>query len=131
MTLATLAAAAALQAIAFTSVAQGPSSQIDQPRQVTVRTVDEFQALWKGHSRAPLPKVDFDKSIVVGVFLGSRPTPGYRVTVTAVRRAGRTAVVEWTEMKPDPSRMVAQVITSPFHLVAIPRDVESVTFRQR
>ena len=86
MTWATVATAVVLQAIAVTNVAQGTSSQLDEPRKVIVRTAEEFQALWKSHSNAPLPKVDFSKSIVVGVFLGMRPTAGYTVGILAVRR---------------------------------------------
>src|SRR5678816_3856746 len=65
---------------------RGTSSQVDEPRKVIVRSAEEFQTLWKSHSTAPLPKVDFSKSIVVGVFLGMRPTAGYTVGIQAVRR---------------------------------------------
>lgn len=127
----TVATAAILQAIAFTNVAQGTSSLIDEPRKVIVRSADEFQALWKSHSTAPLPKVDFSKSIVVAVFAGMRPTAGYTVTITAVQRTdGGGAVVEYVESAPDKSRMVAQMLTSPFHLVSIPGDVKTVEFKQ-
>ena len=131
MTWVTVAAAVILQAIAFTNVAQGTSSQIDEPRKVTIRSADEFQALWKSHSTAPLPKVDFSKSMVVGVFVGMRPTAGYTVAIKAVQRTeGGGAVVEYVEGAPDKSRMVAQLLTSPFHLVSIPNDVKTVEFKQ-
>jgi len=130
MTWVTVATAVILQTIAFTNVAQGTSSQVDEPRKVIVRSAEEFQALWKTHSTAPLPKVDFSKSIVVGVFLGMRPTAGYTVGIQAVRRTEGGAVVEYIEGVPDKSRMVAQVLTSPFHLVSIPSDVKTVEFKQ-
>jgi hypothetical protein len=131
MTWATVATAVILQAIAVTNVAQGTASQIDEPRKVIVRSADEFQALWKSHSNAPLPKVDFSKSIVVGVFLGMRPTAGYTVAIQAVRRSeGGAVVVEYVEGAPDKSKMVAQMLTSPFHLVSIPSDIKTVEFKQ-
>ena len=131
MTWVMAATAVILQAIAFANVAQGTSSQIDEPRNVTIRSADEFQALWKSHSPAPLPKVDFSKSIVVGVFVGMRPTAGYTVAVKAVQRTeGGGAVVEYVEGAPDKSRMVAQLLTSPFHLVSIPNDVKTVEFKR-
>ena len=131
MTWVTVATAVVLQTIAFTNVAQGTSSQIDEPRKVIVRSAEEFQALWKTHSTAPLPKVDFSKSIVVGVFLGMRPTAGYTVGIQAVRRTEGGAVVEYIEGVPDKSKMIAQMLTSPFHLVSIPNDVKTVEFKQR
>jgi hypothetical protein len=130
MTWATVATAVILQAIAVTNVAQGIASQIDEPRKVVVRSAEEFQALWKSHSTAPLPKVDFSKSIVIGVFLGMRPTAGYTVGIQAVRRTEGGAVVEYIEGVPDKSKMVAQMLTSPFHLVSIPNDVKTVEFKQ-
>jgi len=130
MTWVTVATAVVLQTIAFTNVAQGTSSQIDEPRKVIVRSAEEFQALWKSHSAAPLPKVDFSKSIVVGVFLGMRPTAGYTVGIQAVRRTEGGAVVEYIEGGPDKARMVAQLLTSPFHLVSIPSDVKAIEFKQ-
>ena len=130
MTWATVATAVILQAIAVTNVAQGTSSQIDEPRKVIVRSAEEFQALWKSHSTAALPKVDFSKSVVVGVFLGMRPTAGYTVAIQGVRRTEGGAIVEYIEGVPDKSRMVAQMLTSPFHLVSIPSDVRTVEFRQ-
>jgi hypothetical protein len=130
MTWVAIATAVILQAIAFTNVAQGTSSQVDEPRKVIVRSADEFQVLWKSHSTAPLPKVDFSKSIVVGVFLGMRPTAGYTVGIQAVRRTEGGAVVEYIEGVPDRSKMVAQMLTSPFHLVSIPNDVKTVEFKQ-
>jgi hypothetical protein len=130
MMLATLMSAVLLQTLAFTSVAQGTSSQIDEPRKVVVRTADEFQALWKTHSSAPLPKVDFSKSIVVGVFLGMRPTAGYTVAILAVRRTDKGAVVEFVEGMPEKTQMTAQMLTAPFHIIAIPNDVKAVEFSQ-
>ena len=131
MTWVTVATAVILQAIAFTNVAQGTSSLIDEPRKVTIRSADDFRALWTDHSTAPLPKVDFSKSIVVGVFAGMRPTAGYTVAIKAIQRTeGGGAVVEYVEAAPDKSRMVAQMLTSPFHLVSIPNDVKTVEFKQ-
>jgi hypothetical protein len=59
-----------------------------------------------------------------------RPTAGYTVGIQAVRRTEGGAVVEYIEGVPDKSRMVAQVLTSPFHLVSIPSDVKTVEFKQ-
>ncbi|MGH3369203.1 MAG: hypothetical protein ACRDPR_04320, partial [Nocardioidaceae bacterium] len=62
-------------------------------REVTIRSAAEWQALWKEHDGGDLPAVDFAHSMVVGVFLGSRPTAGYAVEISAVlEEAGRTVV---------------------------------------
>ena len=117
-------------AIPFTSVAQGTRSQIQEPRQVVVRTAAEWQTLWTAHDSAAAPDVDFSSAIVVGVFLGTRPTAGFSVRITAVTAKDGSAVVEYVEGRPRPGGMTAQVITSPFHLVTVPRTIETFVFKQ-
>lgn len=117
--------------ISFTTVAAGTHSGIDQPRQVVARTTSEWQALWKTHSPdAAPPSVDFTKATVVGVFLGSRPTAGFDVRITAVKQERGHVVVEYAERTPAPGVMLAQVLTSPFHLIRIPHDTGEIEFRK-
>jgi hypothetical protein len=104
-------------------------SSIDQPLQVVIRTQAEWQALWKRHGAGqPAPAVDFRGAMVVGVFLGSRPTAGYKVDIVEVRKTPDGLVVEYREGQPPPDRMVAQVITAPFHLVSCDRQDGAVKF---
>jgi hypothetical protein len=129
-----LVALLALQVlVSFATVARGPDSGIDESRQVVIRTATEWQALWKAHGAGRAsPVVDFARSVVVGVFLGSRATAGYEVTITAVKSQDGKTVVEYVERRPDAGAIVAQVLTSPFHLVSIPEDranVDDVDFR--
>jgi hypothetical protein len=123
-------AAVVSTAISFTSVAQGTRSQIQEPRQVVVRTAADWQTLWMAHDSSAAPSVDFSRAIVVGVFLGSRPTAGFSVRITAVSAKDGSAVVQYVEGRPRPGGMTAQVLTSPFHLVTVPRTIETVVFKQ-
>jgi len=117
--------------IVFTSVATGTSSLIDSERTVVVRTADEWDALWKEHAPTrQRPNIDFKRDAVVGVFLGTRPTSGFGVAITAVRVRDRVATVEYVERKPNPDLMLAQVLTSPFHLVRIPATTGKIEFRK-
>src|SRR5688572_5608851 len=104
--------------VAFTTVARGSNSQISEPREVIVRTADEWRALWKTHGDARQPTIDFSKSTVIGVFLGTRMTAGYEVDIVSVRAQGATTVVEYRERRPDPGAFLAQALTAPFHLVS-------------
>ena len=119
-----------MQTITFSNVASGVSSLIDEPREVVIRTQADWQAFWKTHSTQPAPVVDFSKSIVAGMFLGMRPSGGYGVAIRAVRRTPTGAVVEYVSSTPDKNQMVVQMLTSPFHLIAIPNDVGKVEFKE-
>ena len=113
------------------TVAQGPMSNIEEPRQVVVRTTAEWQALWKEHdAQRAAPPVDFAQSIVVAVFLGTRPTAGFAVEITAVKAEGSRAVVEYRERRPARDAIGAQVLTSPFHIVRLARTSGSIEFRR-
>lgn len=125
-----LAQAVVSTAISFTSIAQGSRSGIQDARTVVVRSAGEWQTLWKAHDTEPPPNIDFSRDIVLGVFLGTRPTAGFSVQITAVTAKGTTAVVEFVESRPRRGVMTAQVLTSPFHLVTVPRQYASFEFRK-
>ena len=118
------------QATVLTTVAQGAMSNIEEPRQAVVRTAAEWQALWKQHDGGAAPDVDFTQYTVAAVFLGSQPTTGFTVEITGVKTDGTRTVVEYLERQPPRDAFVAQVLTSPFHIVRIPRTAGSVEFRR-
>ena len=98
---------------------RGLMSGLDEPRQAVVRDEAQWEELWKAHApNRPRPRVDFATRAVIGVFLGSRRTGGYDVTITAVEPEGDGVTVYYRETRPRPGDMTAQVITSPFHIVA-------------
>jgi hypothetical protein len=117
--------------VAFTTVASGSHSGLDEPRQAVVRVDEEWHALWKLHSPGqPAPSVDFQKEMVVGVFLGSRPTAGYVVHIVRITEEKGELRIEYRERRPAPGAIVAQVITMPFHLVRLPRRPGAVRFER-
>jgi hypothetical protein len=116
--------------IPFTTVARGPISGIESPRQVTVRSQAEWETLWKAHAGSQaIPPVDFSSTMVVGVFLGSRPSGGFTVEISRIVREGGSLIVEYRERKPGPGAVAAQLLTSPFHLVTLDRQDGPVEFR--
>ena len=120
---------AAMNPIAFTSVHLGTQSLIEDSREVTVRTASEWQAVWKDHApSARLPRVDFAKNMVVGIFLGTRPTGGYSVEIVSVEATGGEIVVTYRETRPGRDAMLTQALTSPVHLVSIPKQQGTVRF---
>lgn len=129
---ATLCCAAAMQnAMTFKTLDRGGQSGIEEPRQAIARTAAEWTALWKEHSGGrPRPAVDFAKSMVIGVFAGTRPTGGHSVDITKVERDGDALVVTWRERKPGADEMTTQVITMPYHVVSIDRTAGTVRFVQ-
>jgi hypothetical protein len=110
---------------------KGDQSNVDDARQVVARTPDEYNTLWRLHAPdRPQPKVDFAKEIVVGVFMGSRPTAGFAIEILGTREEAGTLVVQYRETRPARGLITAQVITSAYHIVAMPSRPGTVRFER-
>jgi len=119
------------QTPAFTTIVKGDASEQQTARQVTVRTAAEWKALWKDHApSAQMPPVDFSKDMVVGIFLGSRPSAGHEVEIVGVRTQEKDLVVEYVQKQPGRGTLAAQILTEPFHLVSVPKFTGTVRFVQ-
>jgi hypothetical protein len=116
----------------FESVARGNMSGVQTQRQVTVRTTDELQKLWKEHSPdQKMPAIDFSSKMLVGVFLGSKPSEGYSVEIINVRsegKDGKDLVVEYAQKQPGRGMMAAQILIEPYHLVSVAKHLGAVRF---
>lgn len=101
---------------------KGDQSNVDDAKQVLVRTEAEWTALWLQHSPDhPRPAVDLSKEMVVGLFMGSRPNAGFSTSVISATAANGALIVRYTETAPGPGTVSAQILTFPYHLVAIPK----------
>jgi hypothetical protein len=115
------------------SIDKGFDSQMDDARQATVRSAAEWEKLWRQHAgERARPAVDFGKEMVVAVFLGSRPTAGFSIEIAGTREDGAALIVQYRETRPPAGAITAQVLTSPYHIVALPKPaaVKDVKFEK-
>jgi hypothetical protein len=113
------------------TVAQGTYSGIEEARETVVRTQAEWLALWKAHGQGEPPAaVDFGKEMIAVVFLGTRPTGGYSVQITGTSLEEDALVIDYVEQRPGGDAIVSQALTSPFHIVRLPRHEGPVRFRR-
>jgi uncharacterized membrane protein len=112
------------------TLARGDDSRLVEGRRFLIRDRQAFTAVWAAHAGhdVPLPAVDFESRMVAAVFAGERPTPGYAIDVTGTTREGGELVVLVEERAPDPSRVAAQIVISPYHIATLPRDDGPVRF---
>ena len=77
----------------------------------------EFMNFLNEHASFPskqkIPRIDFDKYLLVGVFSGRRPTGGYSIRIERVLKKDGTLLIHAVEECPKPGSMVIQVITYP------------------
>lgn len=71
----------------------------------------------------PVPPVDFDRSLVLRLSMGTQPNPGHRLGVIGARveGVGRRLVVETIWAPPEPDRMYAAMVAQPCVIVSVPR----------
>ncbi len=97
-------------------------SQIDGARQAVARSAAEWSTLWSQHAgERAKPAVDLNKEMIVAVFLGTRSTAGFSVEVVGAREEGAALIVSYRETRPQPGNVAAQILTSPYHIVAVPK----------
>jgi hypothetical protein len=124
-------AASAAVPVPFTTIERGDQSGIEKPRQVVVRSAAEWAALGMQHAADRThPAADFTRATLIGVFLGSRPTAGYAVEITRIEREGSGLIVTYHEQRPGPDEMVAQMLTTPYHIAQIERFAGPIRFKR-
>jgi hypothetical protein len=114
------------------TIAKGEQSNIESPTQVLAKSEAEWTALWRRHAGdREKPPVDFAREMVVGVFMGSRPNAGFSTAIVTSMEVKGVLVVRYTETIPSRDAVTAQVLTFPYHLVAIPKaNVADVRFEK-
>jgi hypothetical protein len=113
----------------FVVVGKGAVSGVAGPGSRIARTDAEWQALWQSLSlRGAQPAVQFQNTMVVALFLGSRPTAGFEADITGVKREGDVLVIDWRERMPEPGN--PPVDTTPFVLVGVPQHGGAVRFEK-
>lgn len=123
--------AAASAGLPVRDIVRGDQSNIDGLREVVVRNQADWQALWRDHNYdAPAPRVDFGKEMIVAVFLGSQTSAGHSVRIAEVTAGGDALVVKYQVSRPAPGGVAAQVLTFPFHIVAVPARAGTTRFER-
>jgi len=110
--------------VSFQSVGKGYRSGVRESLQIVARNQSEWNALWQKHAAAestpaPPPAINFDKEIVVGIFLGEKHTGGYDAEIIRAEQTDDVLYIYYREKSPLPSQIVTQALTQPFHIVRI------------
>lgn len=115
-------ALAVSSAASVTIIDQRQNSRIQTPRILLIDQPATWQKLWQEHAgpQNKPPAVDFQKERIIALFLGPRPSAGYRVEIEQVRSHEGYLEVFYREIPPPRDQFVAQVLTYPACLVRVP-----------
>jgi hypothetical protein len=122
--------------LSIATIEKGYRSGIRGPLQTVIRNQDEWNVFWKRHSSTDanpmlVPIIDFNREIIVGIFLGEKSTGGYEVEIVRAERRDSSLYFYYREESPSPGAMVTQALTQPFHLVRVAKyDNTQIIFRR-
>lgn len=103
------------------NLARGAYSNLQIERFQVIHDVATLEKLWQqAQISKPVPAIDFTQSSVVLVALGERPTGGYRIDVGQAVKTQAGIEISVTIRKPGDQCVVTQVVTMPYHFVAVP-----------
>jgi hypothetical protein len=118
------------RALAFSTLDQGTRSGIGEARNVVVKDRGQWAALWAEHAgaQAEVPAVDFDRQMVIGVFLGRQRDGCFSTTISSVSLSGSKISVLHKDTLPGPLVLCTMGMTTPAHLVVVARSDAQVEF---
>ncbi len=118
---------------------RGPQCGVTEPRFAVFRHADKWEAFWK-KGMAPYlprrlsepPKVDFDKDMVVGVFLGEQRDPHYGIEIRSIRPTRAPAApalrIQYRDIHTMSGVFNPPFPVQPYHLRRVPRFDGEVQF---
>jgi hypothetical protein len=106
---------------------KGSQCAVQEPRFAVFRHADKWTSFWTkalapvSSRLAKVPPINFDKDMVVGVFMGEKPSPHYEIEIRSIRMesrpdAGQVLVVRYREVKRMMGVFVPPFAVQPFHL---------------
>jgi PrcB C-terminal len=140
-------APAAAQDVAFDTLFRGANDSSRSPAgERVIKSQQEFNDAGLNALIPPGARIaiDWDTQMVVAVFMGMQSTGGYAVEVTNVHREsvfgtmpgqphplhfGWELVVDVRRTSPGPGDMVTMALTSPFHVITLPKSDDPVRFQ--
>lgn len=122
--------------IEFTTLARGQYSGIEEKKYAIVTSREEWEKLWEKLHKftAPLPDlpvIDFTSEIVLGVFLGTRPTGGYSIEIYELRACDDRIRAFVKSQAPEPEDMVTTALTQPYHIVSLKATGKEIEFKEK
>ena len=95
-----------------------------EPLRLVIKSEDQWKEVWeKVHRfRLPtpeLPVVDFEKEMVIAVFMGERKSGGYEIEIKKIAERENKIFVEVEEKEPPSDSVQTMALTQPYHLIVI------------
>jgi len=110
--------------IGFDTISNGQYSKQIEKKYFVISDkagMDQLVELIKGTGNAEISisDINFPEEMVVGVFIGEKPSGGYDVEVTGVLNQKEYIEFLIKTVEPGPDDIVTEAITSPYHIIKL------------
>lgn len=110
--------------IEFQTISKGCSSGHTNQAYYVVQDALEWKHLWNQHTtgmlpQPPPPEVNFSKTAIIAVFMGTFATSGYEIEVKEIIEMGRWVVVKAEKTYPSEKCGGIDVLSQPYHIVRV------------
>jgi hypothetical protein len=121
-----------LPTVPFRTVVHGEDSAAGRRQSFTIRGEQRWRKAWDrlGDGDEP-PDIDFTREMLIAVTQGRQPSGGHEIRITRIERTAAGWLVSVVEKEPARGCPSAGVITTPFHVVRVPRSTARVRFERR
>lgn len=105
---------------------KGYYSGYTKAERLVIKTEEQWREVWKRvySLRLPkpeLPEIDFQKDMVIAVFMGERTSVGYSIEITEITKRDEEILVSVEEKEPPSESIRAMALTQPYHIVVVRR----------
>lgn len=119
-------AAAEPAPLSFVRIKSTYGSAQHEPASLVARNAQELEELVQRHGAPAIPKpgaliADVQNHMVIGIFLGDRPSPGYGMSVQSVEQVNEQLVVTYQEYIPDKTAVHAAALMQLFEIIQTPQ----------
>jgi len=116
--------------IEFTTIESGELSGVTEPMDLVVKGESEWDYLWDLTHRhlvpkPGLPKIDFEKEMVLETLMGERTSSGYKIEICGVTL--EKGIIE-VKVKNHETPGNLTLMTQPYHIVTIPKYPYKIEF---
>jgi hypothetical protein len=122
-----------ISSVKFTTIANHHNSGQNLSAPIVIKDQKEWAKFWTVHTNvvkpAPaLPEVDFKSEMVIAVFTGVQNSGGYWNEIQKIEATDKDLIVYYESTKPEPMSLCTASLTTPHHIVRVPRTEKNVIF---
>ncbi len=117
----------------FETFEKGFYSGVKKRGEFVIKNREDFSELWRSLKSIfiPFPEptfIDFEKFMLICVFMGERSTGGFNIEIERIIERGREILVYVKEESPGRNCVVTMAFTQPYHIVKLEKKDKKVKF---